>query len=51
MWMQRKAIDNSTFGNESDIGQAVSEWTEDYNNMDKNITDHTLQKITTRLFT
>jgi transposase len=30
MWMQRKAIDNSTFGNESDIIQAVSEWTEDY---------------------
>jgi transposase len=32
MWMQRKAIDNSTFGNESDIGQAVSDWTENYNN-------------------
>jgi transposase len=44
MWMQRKAIDNSTFGNESDIKQAVSEWTEDYNNMHKTITGHTLQK-------
>src|SRR5207244_632521 len=35
VWMQRKAIDNSTFGNESDIGQAVSDWTEDYNNTHK----------------
>ena len=53
MWMQRKAIKNSIFGNESDIGQAVSEWTEDYNNNThkKNITGHTLQKITTRVFT
>lgn len=51
MWMQRKAIDNSTFGNESDIGQAVSDWTEDYNNTHKNITSHSLQKITTRVFT
>ena len=51
MWMQRKAIDNSAFGNESDIGQAVSEWTEDYNNTHKNITSHSLQKITTRVFT
>jgi transposase len=51
MWMQRKAIDNSTFGNESDIGQAVSDWTEDYNDTHKNITSHSLQKITTRVFT
>jgi len=51
VWMQRKAIDNSTFGNESDIGQAVSDWTEDYNNTHKNITSHSLQKITTRVFT
>jgi hypothetical protein len=49
VWMQRKAIDNSTFGNESDIGQAVSDWTEDYNDTHKNITS--LQKITTRVFT
>ena len=49
--MQMKAIDNTTFGNESHIGQAVSEWTEDYNNTHKNITGHTLQKITTRVFT
>jgi transposase len=51
MWMQRKAIDNSTFGNESDIGQAVSDWTEDYNDTHKNITSHSLQKITTLVFT
>ena len=31
MWLQRKAIDNSTFRNQSDIGQAVQEWTENYN--------------------
>ena len=27
MWLQIKAIDNSTFRNESDIGKAVSDWT------------------------
>jgi hypothetical protein len=31
MWLQRKAIDNSTFRNQSDIGQAVQDWTENYN--------------------
>ncbi|MFZ0512538.1 MAG: transposase, partial [Candidatus Nitrosopolaris sp.] len=31
IWLQRKAIDNSTFRNQSDIGQAVQEWTENYN--------------------
>ena len=31
MWLQRKAIDNSTFRNQSDIGQAVQGWTENYN--------------------
>lgn len=31
MWLQRKAIDNSTFRNESDIGKAVSDWTCNYN--------------------
>jgi hypothetical protein len=31
MWMQRMAINNSTFENESDIGKAVSHWTKNYN--------------------
>ena len=31
MWL-RKAINNSTFRNESDIGKAVSDWTCNYNN-------------------
>lgn len=51
MWMQKKAIDNSTFGNEQDIGQAVSDWTEDYNNTHKNITGHSLQKVTMLVLT
>ena len=40
MWLQRKAIDNSTFRNQSDIGKAVQEWTENYNaTHGKRITD------------
>ena len=31
LWMQRQAINNSTFKNESDIGKAVSDWTCTYN--------------------
>lgn len=31
MWLQRKAINNCTFTNESDIGKAVSDWTKNYN--------------------
>ena len=31
LWMQRQAINNSTFQNERDIGKAVSDWTCDYN--------------------
>jgi transposase len=31
MWLQRKAINNSTFRNEHDIGKAVNNWTIDYN--------------------
>jgi hypothetical protein len=27
MWLQRKAINNSTFRDESDIGKAVYDWT------------------------
>ncbi|MGC2382201.1 MAG: transposase, partial [Nitrososphaeraceae archaeon] len=31
LWMQRQAINNSTFQNERDIGKAVSDWSCDYN--------------------
>jgi hypothetical protein len=31
MWMQRQAINNSTFENEYDTGKAVSDWTINYN--------------------
>ena len=31
LWMQRHAINNSTFRNEPDIGKAVSDWTCNYN--------------------
>ena len=31
VWMQRQAINNSTFENEQDIGKAVSDWTVNYN--------------------
>jgi hypothetical protein len=31
MWLQRHAINNSTFRNESDIGKAISDWTYNYN--------------------
>jgi hypothetical protein len=30
-WLQIKAIDNSTSRNQSDIGQEVQDWTENYN--------------------
>src|SRR5215207_10705473 len=38
MWLQRKAIYNSTFRNESDIGKAVSNWTYNYNTNHRNLT-------------
>ena len=31
LWMQRQAVNNSTFRNESDIGKAISDWTYNYN--------------------
>ena len=31
MWIQRQAINNSTFEVEYDIGKAVSDWTINYN--------------------
>jgi hypothetical protein len=30
-WLHRKAINNSTFGSEKDIGKAVNDWTNNYN--------------------
>jgi transposase len=40
MWLQRKAINNSTFRNEYEIGKAVSDWTCNYNGKHgKRITD------------
>jgi hypothetical protein len=30
-WLQRKAINNSTFRSENDIGKAVNDWTNNYN--------------------
>jgi transposase len=31
MWLQRKAINNSTFKSESEIGKVVQSWTTNYN--------------------
>ena len=31
LWMQRQAVNNSTFENEPDIGKAVADWTYNYN--------------------
>lgn len=35
MWLQRQTINNSTFKNGYDIGKAVSDWTNNYNNNKK----------------
>ncbi|HSF49832.1 MAG TPA: hypothetical protein VLA74_03650, partial [Nitrososphaeraceae archaeon] len=51
MWLQRKAINNSTFRNESDIGKAVSDWTCNYNNSHGNITRDSLHNELMCLFT
>lgn len=51
MWMQRKAIDNSMFESESDIGKAVSGWIEIYNDMHRNSIRHNLQGALTYAFT
>jgi hypothetical protein len=40
LWMQRQAINNSTFRNEPDIRKAISDWTDNYNERyDRMITD------------
>ena len=51
MWLQRKAINNSTFRNESDIGKAVSDWTCNYNTNHRNITRDSLHNELMCLFT
>jgi transposase len=51
MWLQRKAINNSTFRNESDIGKAVSDWTCNYNNSHDSLTRNSLHNELMRLFT
>ena len=51
MWLQRKAINNSTFRNESDIGKAVSDWTSNYNNSHGNITRNSLHNELMCLYT
>ncbi|MEZ5388664.1 MAG: transposase [Nitrososphaeraceae archaeon] len=51
MGLQRKAINNSRFRNESDIGKAVSDWTCQYNNSHSNITRDSLQNELMCLFT
>jgi hypothetical protein len=42
MWMQRMAINNSIFENESDIGE---DWTKNYNKTHSNTTTHILHQI------
>ena len=51
MWLQRKAINNSTFRNESDIGKAVSDWTCNYNNSHDSLTRNSLHHEFMCLFT
>ncbi len=51
MWLQRKAINNSTFRNESDIGKALSDWTCNYNTNHRNITRNSLHNELMYLFT
>jgi hypothetical protein len=52
MWLQRQAINNSTFVNEHNIGSAVSNWTNNYNKSHgfKTISN-ILHKETTCMFT
>ena len=46
LWLQRQAINNSTFKNEQEIGQTVSKWKNTYNkNHGKAITNILLRKF------
>jgi transposase len=51
MWMQRQAVNNSTFENECDIGKAVTYWTRNYNKKHGRIIINILQEETTGVFT
>jgi transposase len=51
MWLQRKAINNTTFENEPDIGKAVSDWTCNYNNSHGSLTRNSLHNELMCLFT
>ena len=52
MWLQRKAVNNSTFRNEFDIGKALSDWTcEDNNSHYGSITRDSLHNELLCLFT
>lgn len=51
LWMQRQAVNNSTFRNEPDIGKAVSDWTCNYNNSHGSITRNSLHNELMCLFT
>ena len=49
-WLQRQAINNSTFKDEQEIGQAVSTWKDIYNkNHDKAITNILQEYLPLRL--
>jgi transposase len=49
MWMQRMAINNSIFENESDIGKAVSDWTKNNNETHSNTTSQSRRAVIIRI--
>lgn len=51
MWMQRQAVNNSTFADEYDIGKGVTEWTRNYNKKHGKAIINILQEVTIDVFT
>ena len=51
MWMQRQVINNSTFGNECDIGKTVTDWNRNYNKKHGRAIINILQEATIDIFT
>lgn len=51
MWMQRQAVNNSTFENEHDIGRTVTDWTRNYNKKHGKAIINILQEGTMDVFT
>ena len=49
--MQRQAVNNSTFGNEQDIGRVITDWTRNYNKKHGRAIIHILQEATIGVFT